>query len=339
MPLPERPVVVIVGATGLVGRELLALLEERRFPLAEVRLLASAASAGTMVDLDGTAHAVEAFDRSAFDGADLVFFCSSGDHAREHAHAAVEAGALVIDNSSAYRMDQTVPLVVPEINGDTPEVERARLIANPNCSTIIALVAVNPIRLAVGVERMVVSTYQAASGGGRAMMQMLTDQAHAHATGGSGEGRPYAFNLFSHDSPIGIDGQNEEERKLVRETRRIWNDSEIRIAATCVRVPVLRAHCESINLTLRDPLNEDDARRLLQSAPGVTVLDDRAANRFPEPVTASGGDDVLVGRIRQDTSQPPGRGLSLFVAGDQLRKGAALNALQIAEQRIAALRG
>jgi len=335
MSLPERPVVAIVGATGLVGQELLTLIDERRFPCAEVRPLASEASAGTTIEAGQTTHVVQAFDRAAFNGADVVFFCSSGDHARAHAPAAAETGALVIDNSSAFRMDPNVPLIVPEINGATAD-PRSRLIANPNCSTIIALVAANPIRLAAGIERMVVSTYQAASGGGKAMMQMLTDQAHAHAAGDAGPGRPYAFNIFSHDSKIGPDGQNEEERKLVRETRRIWDDPDIGIAATCVRVPVLRAHCESINLTLREPLSEDAARELLASAPGVTVVDDREANRFPEPLMASGGDDVLVGRIRTDDSQPAGHGLSLFVAGDQLRKGAALNALQIAEQRIAA---
>jgi aspartate-semialdehyde dehydrogenase len=280
---------------------------------------------------------VAALGPASFDGVDLAFFSAGGGTSLEYGPIAVERGCTVIDNSSAFRMDEGVPLVVPEVNGDVLEGFTAPgIIANPNCSTIIALVAVTPLHRAVGIERMVVSTYQAASGAGAAVMEELEQQARDHVAGAPYTtetiGRQYVFNLFSHDSEIGPDGYNLEERKLVRETHKIWNDDDTAITATCVRVPVLRAHCESINLTFREPLPEARVRALLADAPGVAIVDDRAANRFPEPIHAAGGDDVLVGRIRADTSQAPGRGVDLFVAGDQLRKGAALNAVQIGER-------
>jgi aspartate-semialdehyde dehydrogenase len=260
---------------------------------------------------------------------------------------------MVIDNSSAFRMDDDVPLIVPEINGN--ELDRPRgaqrgdsggrgrgpgIIANPNCSTIIVLMAVTPLHRAATVRRMVVSTYQAASGAGASWMAELERQACQFAAGEpyttEASGRRLLFNVFSHNSPISPEGYNEEEMKLLRETRKIWADDAVRITATCVRVPVLRAHSAAINLTFAKPLHEDEARRLLVKAPGVRVVDDRQANRFPEPLDADGRDDVLVGRIRSDISQHPGMGLDLFVSGDQLRKGAALNALQIAERLVAA---
>jgi aspartate-semialdehyde dehydrogenase len=290
-----------------------------------------------MIRFAGKSLAVEELTAERFDGVDLALFSAGGEISRAFAPLAVESGAVVIDNSSAFRMDADVPLVVPEINGAVlDDLAGPGIIANPNCSTIIALMAVTPLHRAAGVERMVVSTYQAASGAGAAWMAELEQQAHDFAAGRTlttaVTGRPYLFNCFSHDSAIGPDGYNKEEAKLLHETRKIWDDDDVRITATCVRVPVLRAHCESINITFRGELSEAEAREALIHAPGVRIVDDREANRFPEPIDATGTDDVLVGRIRADMSQPSGKGLDLFVAGDQLRKGAALNAIQIAER-------
>ena len=336
----EHPTLAIVGATGLVGRELLEILSRHPLGRGEIRLFASSRSAGTSLSAGGTQLPVETAGADGFVGVQLAFFCAGADVSRELAGTAVEHGAVVIDNSSAFRARADVPLIVPEINGDVLDgFEAPQIIANPNCSTIIALMAVTPIHRAAGVERMVISTYQAASGAGASFLGELETQVRDHVAGRPYTqdvvGRQYLFNLFSHDSPIGADGYNEEEAKLVRETHRIWADDSVKITATCVRVPVLRAHSESINLTLRNPLTEDEARELLAAAPGVKVVDDRLANRFPEPANATGTDDILVGRIRGDISQPPGMGLDLFVAGDQLRKGAALNAVQIAERVLA----
>lgn len=340
MPVHESPTIAIVGATGAVGREMLAVLEQRRFPHGEIRLLASARSAGLTIALGGQRLTVHELNEDSFDGVDLALFSAGASISKQFAPIAVERGAVVIDNSSAFRMDDDVPLVVPEINDDVLEdIDGPAIIANPNCSTIIALMAVTPLYDAVGIERMVVSTYQAASGGGAAVMNELQQQARDYAAGKSLTtdvlGRQYLFNLFSHNSPIDEDGYNSEETKLVKETHKIWGDDTVGITATCVRVPVLRAHCESINLTFRKPLDEDEAREILAHAPGVKVVDDRSTNKFPEPIDATGIDDVLVGRIRADLSQPPGMGLNLFAAGDQLRKGAALNAIQIAEKLLA----
>ena len=327
----------IVGATGLVGRELLACLSCSPLGRGPLRLFASARSAGTTLPWRGATAPVLAAGPDVFRGVDLAFFCAGGEVSRELADAAVAAGAVVIDNTSAFRMSPDVPLVVPEVNGDAlDDFASPGIIANPNCSTIIALMAVTPLHRAAGVTRMVICTYQAASGAGHAFVRELQQQAEDHVAGRPYTqdiiGRPYLFNLFSHDSPIGPDGYNEEERKLVRETHKIWDDDTPRITATCVRVPVLRAHSEAINLTFNEPLSETDARELLAAAPGIRVVDDRKANRFPEPAEATGLDEVLVGRIRADISQPMGMGLDLFVCGDQLRKGAALNAVQIAER-------
>ena len=335
--IPARPNVAIVGATGAVGEEFLSILASRNFPLASLRLFASPRSAGKSLEFRGKRIEIEALGDRSFEGVDLALFSAGKAVSKEFAPRAVAAGATVVDNSSCFRMEAGVPLVVPEVNGELLDaIDGPAIIANPNCSTIIALVAVTPLHRAAGIDRMVVSTYQAASGAGAAAMRELEQQARDFATGKPLHseifGRPYLFNLFSHNSAIGPDGSNEEERKLLLESRKIWNDDRVRIAATCVRVPVLRAHCESINLTFRGGLSERDARELLGTAPGVRIVDDRAANRFPEPIDAAGGDDVLVGRIRADLSQDPGKGLEFFVAGDQIRKGAALNAVQIAER-------
>ncbi len=333
----EDLTIAIVGATGAVGVECLDLLAARGVPASSIRPFASPRSAGKTVDFRGDALTVEGLAEGCFKGIDIAIFSAGKAISQEWGPKAVAQGAFVVDNSSAFRMEEHVPLVVPEINGDElGALSEPCLIANPNCSTIIALMAVTPLHRAVGVERMIVSTYQAASGAGAAAMAELEQQARDYAAGNPFKtdifGKPYLFNLFSHNTAIGPNGYNQEEMKMVHETRKIWRDDAVRISATCVRVPVLRAHSESINITFRGSLSEAEAREILASAPGVTVVDDRPSNKFPEPIDASGVDNVLVGRIRADISQPEGKGLDLFVAGDQLRKGAALNAVQIAER-------
>ena len=335
--ISAEPTVAVVGATGAVGEELLALLAERRFPVRNLRLFASARSAGRTLHALGRDVTVEPLVPGCFAGTDIAFFSASGGVSKEWAPQAVAAGAWAIDKSSAFRMDRRYPLAIPEVNGDVLDALQApTIVAVPNCTTIIALMAVTPLHREAGVARMVVSTYQSASGAGAAAMAELERQAHDWSAGRPLDtaifGRQYLFNLFSHNSAIGEDGHNEEERKLVDETRKIWGDPDVLVSATCVRVPVLRAHSESINLTFRTPITEARAREVLAAAPGIRIVDDRAANRFPEPLAATGRDEVLVGRIRADHSQPNGFGLNLFISGDQVRKGAALNGIQIAER-------
>jgi aspartate-semialdehyde dehydrogenase len=340
-PRSKQPLTVaVVGATGAVGHEFLAVMEQRKFPVGELRLLASGRSAGKRLRYDGAEHVIAELTEESFAGVDVAFFSAGGGVSKSHGPIAAAAGAIVVDNSSAFRMDPRCPLVVPEVNPEALAGIRlgqpgGAIVANPNCSTIIMLMAVNPIRRAAGVQRVVVSTYQAASGAGAAAMEELRQQTADVLAGKPAQPKifpqQYAFNLFSHNSAMQADGYNQEELKMVKESHRIWGDSSVGITATCVRVPVMRAHAESINLTLKQPLREDEALALLAKAPGVTVVDDRASNRFPTPLDASHRDDVLVGRVRADHSQPPGMGLNLFVCGDQLRKGAALNAVQIAE--------
>jgi aspartate-semialdehyde dehydrogenase len=335
--ISAEPTVAVVGATGAVGEELLALLAERRFPVRNLRLFASARSAGRTLHALGRDGTVEPLVPGCFAGTDIAFFSASGGVSKEWAPQAVAAGAWAIDKSSAFRMDRRYPLAIPEVNGEVLDaLQSPTIVAVPNCTTIIALMAVTPLHREVGVARMVVSTYQSASGAGAAAMAELERQAHDWSAGRPLDtaifGRQYLFNLFSHNSAIGEDGQNEEERKLVDETRKIWGDPDVLVSATCVRVPVLRAHSESINLTFRTPISEARAREVLAAALGIRIVDDRAANRFPEPLAATGRDEVLVGRIRADHSQPNGFGLNLFISGDQVRKGAALNGIQIAER-------
>jgi len=346
--LPDEPRVAVVGATGAVGQEFLTVISQRRFPTASLSLFASARSAGARVPFsrDGRTHElpVQPLEEGVLSDFDVVFFAAGKSVSKAFAPPAAASGALVVDNSSAFRMDPNYPLVVPEVNGDVlDQLDGPTIVANPNCSTIIALVAVQPLHAAARVRRMVVSTYQAASGAGARAMRELEQQAHDFAAGRPLAtevfGRQYLFNCFSHNSAIGPDGSNEEETKLLLESRKILRDDELAVSATCVRIPTLRAHCESINLTFERPLSEQDARELLRRAPGVEVVDDREKNRFPEPLAAAGRDPVLVGRLRADGSQPPGMGLNLFVAGDQIRKGAALNAVQIAERLLPARRG
>lgn len=329
------PVVAVVGATGAVGVELIRCLEQRAFPLSQLRLFASERSVGKTLPFRAEAVPVAALGEDSFRGVDVALFCAGSGISRRFVPLAVEQGAVAIDNSSAFRRDPAVPLVVPEINPETLKTHRG-IIANPNCSTIIAITPLWPVHRHNPIERMILSTYQAASGGGAAAVQELRESTRACL-----EGRPfvpqvlpypYAFNLFSHNTPIDPDnGYNEEELKIVRETRRIYGDASIRIAATCIRVPVLRAHSIAINFTCERPITPQMARDLIRDAPGAKLVDDRERNCFPMPKDASGADPILVGRIRADLSDPSGRSIALFVVGDQLLKGAALNAVQIAE--------
>jgi len=327
----------VVGATGAVGCEFLRILQESGGSLDGLRLFASPRSSGKSVGVGGREVVVEPLHDGCFRGTQVVFFSAGKGISREWAPRAVREGAWAIDNSSAFRMDPLVPLVIPEVNGAV--LDRCRtpcIVAVPNCSTILALVAVTPLHRAARVRRMVVSTYQAVSGAGAAAMRELEQQARDFAASKpldmSVFGRQCLFNCFSHNSAIGADGYNEEEAKLLHESRRIWDDPQLRVTATCVRVPVLRAHCESIALEFERPLAEAHARALLADAPGVEVVDDRDGNCFPEPLAAAGRDPVLVGRIRADWSLDSGMGLQLFVAGDQIRIGAALTGWRIAER-------
>jgi aspartate-semialdehyde dehydrogenase len=340
--------VAVVGATGAVGSEFLALIAERALPVRRLRLLASARSAGRRIDVTGIGMCtVEPLTHDALAGADVIFLCAGSEISRLFAPAAIGAGAWVIDNSSAFRADPAALLALPEVNGAALDAAShdgtgPRIVAVPNCSTVIALLAVTPLRALGTVRRMVVSTYQAVSGAGAAAMAELEQQARDWSAGkplsSAVLGRPALFNVFSHNSAIGADGMNAEERKLQVETQRLWSDPSVRIAATCVRVPVLRAHSESIAVEFGAPIassHEDTERKVrdaLAAAPGVEIVDDRSANDFPEPRHAAGRDPVLVGRIRADRSLDPGCGVLLFVAGDQLRVGAALTGIRIAER-------
>ncbi len=324
--------VAILGATGAVGTELLELLESRHFPLADLKLLASPRSAGTTLEFRGETLTVEAVEAHSFDGVDIVLASAGGSISKAWAKAAIAAGAVMIDNSSAFRMDANVPLIVPEVNPQAAASHQG-LIANPNCTTILMSVAVYPLHQVQPIQRIVASTYQSASGAGARAMEEVKIQAQAILNGQTPQPEifpyPLAFNLFPHNSPLNEQGYCEEEMKMVNETRKIFGVDDLRITATCVRVPVLRAHSESINLEFESPFDVAKAREILSAAPGVKLVEDWQANYFPMPIDASGKDEVLVGRIRQDLSNP--NGLELWLCGDQIRKGAALNAIQIAE--------
>lgn len=324
--------VAILGATGAVGTELLELLEARNFPLDNLQLLASPRSAGKKMQFRGEDILVEPVSDRAFENIDLVLASAGGSISKTWAPIAVAAGAVVIDNSSAFRMDAQVPLVVPEVNPHAAADHRG-IIANPNCTTILMAVAVWPLHQAKTVKRIVAATYQSASGAGARAMAEVKNQAQAILKGEEPitEIFPYplAFNLFPHNSPLNDFGYCEEEMKMVNETRKIFGTQQLKITATCVRVPVLRAHSEAINLEFETPVDVAEAREILARAPGVLLVEDWQKNHFPMPMEATGQDEVLVGRIRQDISHECG--LELWLCGDQIRKGAALNAVQIAE--------
>jgi aspartate-semialdehyde dehydrogenase len=322
-----------------VGVEFLRLLEYRHFPVSELRLLASARSAGKTMRFARREVLVEELTEDSFANIDIAFFSAGGSISKKYAPIAAQAGAVVVDNSSAFRMDPRVPLVIPEINPEAIAGHNG-IIANPNCSTIIAIVPLWPIHRQNRIRRLIAATYQAASGAGAAAMEELRESTRAHLEDREYANtvlpHPYAFNLFSHNSKIDpVTGYNEEETKMVQETKKIFGDAEIRISATCVRVPVLRAHSEALTFECERPITPAEVREILAAAPGIKLIDDPVKNYFPMPKDASGQDDVLVGRIRQDISDPSGKSIAMFVAGDQLLKGAALNAVQIAEVMVA----
>jgi aspartate-semialdehyde dehydrogenase len=329
--------VAIVGATGAVGQEFLTVLAERRFPIKNLKLLASGRSAGKKIEFLGQTYTVEELTPHSFEGVNIAFFSAGGSISKEFAPAAVKAGAIVVDNTSAFRMKEGIPLVVPEVNPEQIQKHNG-LIANPNCSTIIMNVPVWPLHKVNRVKRVIVSTYQAVSGAGAWGLYELDAQMKAHAKGEPVQKEKFPHqilnNVFSHNTKIAANGYNEEENKMVNETRKIFADPRIMISATCIRVPVPRAHSESINIEFERPMSVEQVREILAKAPGVKIVDNIDANHFPMPLEASGQDDVLVGRIRQDISREDGRGIDLFVSGDQIRKGAATNAVQIAEKLI-----
>lgn len=328
--------VAILGATGAVGTELLQLLAERQFPLSELKLLASERSAGKTLMFKGESLTIEAVNEKAFAGVDLVLASAGGSTSKAWAKTIVEAGAVMVDNSSAFRMDPSVPLVVPEINPEAAKNHQG-IIANPNCTTILLGVAIYPLHQIQPIKRVVVATYQSASGAGARAMEEVKVHSQAILNGDAPvpEILPYtlAFNLFPHNSPLQDNGYCEEEMKMVNETRKIFNDPQIRVTATCVRVPVLRAHSEAVNLEFDTPFPVEKARKAIAQAAGVKLLEDWQTNYFPMPIDATGKDEVLVGRIRQDISSS--NALELWLCGDQIRKGAALNAIQIAELLVA----
>lgn len=327
--------VAIVGATGAVGQEFLALFAERNFPYTELTLYASERSAGKTLTFGGKTYTLNTLPADGNLDAEIVFSSAGGGISKAHAWRWAEHGAVVIDNTSAWRMDERAPLVIPEINGEAALAHQG-VIANPNCSTIVALMALAPLHRAFGLKRATVATYQAVSGAGAAGIAELRDQTQAALADEPLKTEkfvhPIAFNLFSHDTDIGEDGYNVEERKMTLESRKILAEPKLAISATCIRVPVFRAHSEAIHAEFAQPVTVEEALAVLREADGVRVVDDRAGNHFPMPLEASGQDDVLVGRLREDVSLPGA--LALFVAGDQIRKGAALNAVQIGEYLI-----
>ncbi len=330
--------VAIAGATGAVGVEFLKLLEERNFPVGELRLLASARSKGKTMTFRGQELTVEELSEETLAGQEIVFFSAGGSLSKKFAPVVAANGGVAVDNSSAFRMDPDTPLIIPEINPEAIAGHKG-ILANPNCSTIIMITPLWPIHKKNRIRRLISATYQAASGAGQAAMDELAESTRAYLEGKAYENtvlpHPYAFNLFSHNSAVAeagdAAGYNEEEIKMIRETKKIFADPEIRVSATCVRVPVLRAHSEAITIECENPITPAEVKELLKDAPGVRIVDDPVKNYFPMPKDASGQGDILVGRIRTDVSDPSGKSISMFVAGDQLLKGAALNAVQIAE--------
>ncbi len=325
----------IVGATGAVGQEMLKILQERNFPVGELRLLASKRSAGKKVLFRDKEIEVQETTKDSFKGIDIALFSAGSSRSKEFAPYAVEAGAVVIDNSSAFRMEKDVPLVVPEINPDDIFKHKG-IIANPNCTTIIMLMAIKPLYDYSRIKRVIVSTYQAASGAGASAMQELEKQvvAWVHGRDIPVEKFPYQllFNVIPQVDVFLDSAYTKEEMKTINETRKIMHDDRIIVSATCVRIPVFRAHSEALTIEFEDEITPEKARELIDAFPGVKVVDDPANGIYPMPLYVSGRDDCEVGRIRQDLNGP--NWLSLWVVGDQIRKGAALNAIQIAERII-----
>jgi len=326
--------VAVVGVTGAVGQEMLRILEERNFPVGELKPLASERSRGKRITFKGVEIPVEVLSRESFRGMDLALFSAGASISGEFAPLAVEAGCLVVDNSSAFRYEDDIPLIVPEVNPhQIKEVKNRGIIANPNCTTIISIVPLKPLHDYGKIERIIASSYQATSGAGAQAMLELEEQVRDYAAGKPLNSRvfPYqiAFNLIPQIDVFLENGYTKEEMKMVWETRKIMEAPQIRVTATCVRVPIFRAHSVSITIETERKITREKALELLSQAPGVQVLDDPVNRRYPMPLYVAGKDDCFVGRIREDISCE--RGLNLFVVGDQLRKGAALNAIQIAE--------
>ncbi len=337
--LPNQPLTVaVLGASGAVGLEILKLLEERDFPIKELRLLASSRSAGKYQVWKGQDIKILEASESSFEGVDLVLASAGGSISKQWRNAIKASGALMIDNSSAFRMDDDVPLVVPEVNPEAALMHKG-IVANPNCTTILLALVLAPLAKHLPLKRVVVSTYQSASGAGsRAMdeLKSLSQQVLEGLTPKS-EVLPYslAFNLFLHNSPLESNGYCEEEMKMVNETRKILQIPELPFTATCVRVPVLRAHSEAVNIEFKEPFPVEEARKILSKSSGVQLIEDFDSNRFPMPIDVTDRDQVAVGRIRKDISNP--NALELWLCGDQIRKGAALNAIQIAESLLSTL--
>jgi len=326
--------VAVVGATGAVGVEMMETLEKRNFPVSSLKLLASARSAGKTLKFKGEDVVVEELKPSSFKGVDIALFSAGASISKDFAKPCVDAGAIMIDNSSAFRMDDSVPLVVPEVNPEDAKKHNG-VIANPNCSTIIMCVGVYPLHKAKKLKRLVAATYQAASGAGAKGMDELIEQSKEVLAG-----RPavpkflaqrIAFNLFPHIDVFQDNGYTKEELKMLFESRKIMHHPKLMVSCTCVRVPVMRAHSEALNLEFENDVTPEEAREIIKKSPGVILRDDPANKQYPMPIDASGQYDVIVGRIRQDISRDDKRGLDIFVSGDQLLKGAALNAVQIAE--------
>jgi aspartate-semialdehyde dehydrogenase len=327
--------VAIAGATGVVGGAVRRILEERGFPIGELRLLASARSAGRRLPFKGAELEVQELGLGSFAGVDLVFFAAGGAVSKEYVPQAVAAGATAIDKSSVFRMDPGVPLVVPEVNAEHLAAHTG-IIATPNCSTIQMVVALKPIYDEVGIKRIVVSTYQSVSGSGQGGIAALDAQARQWAAGEPVTPQFYphqiAFNVLPHIDSFLPSGATKEEQKMVDETTKIFADPDLKVTATCVRVPVFGAHSEALNVQTWKKLTAGEARELLAGSPGIEVVDDPAALRYPLPLDAEGKDPVYVGRIREDVTVE--NGLDLWVVADNLRKGAALNAVQIAEELV-----
>jgi aspartate-semialdehyde dehydrogenase len=335
VPTSKRLNVAVVGATGMVGSEMLKILSQRKFPAETVRVFASERSVGRQVPFNGHSLKLEKLEESSFKGLDLVMFAAGADVSLLFGPIAAEAGALVIDKSSAWRMKENVPLVVPEVNGNDIR-ENEGIIASPNCTTIPLTMVLEPLRHKVGIDRVRVSTYQAASGAGRALANELEEQTEAIANGRAPEVSATSHQLAYNVIPGGWKpqqyGYNEEELKLVSETRKILHAPDLAVAATCVRVPVPVGHSESVFIETSEAIEPEDVRAILERAPGVIVSDDPAARLYPTPHDVAGKDEVYVGRIRKDMSTD--RGIALWIVSDNLRKGAALNAVQIAEMAI-----
>jgi aspartate-semialdehyde dehydrogenase len=331
----KQYIVAVVGATGAVGNEMITTLQQRNFPVDEIRLFASERSEGKKLEFRNEEIKVERLTEGCFKGIDIALFSAGAERSRHFAPFAVKDGCVVVDNSSAWRMDTHIPLVVPEVNPHTLK-NHPGIIANPNCSTIQMVVALKPIHDAVRIRRIVVTTFQAVSGTGKEAMDELFEQTRDILAFKPARYKVYphqiAFNCLPHIDVFLDDGYTKEEVKMVKETQKILGDDTIRVTATTVRVPVFRGHSESVNVETERKISADETRDLLSSAPGVIVLDDPAKNIYPLPFNCAGRDEVFVGRIRRDDTVP--NGLNLWIVSDNLRKGAALNAVQIAEKLV-----